>query len=381
MEISEEARVFSARDENLGKVDRIVIDPVTQKLTHIVVRSGIFFPEDKVIPVSDIATATAERINLVVDTDPDQYPQFEEHHYVPLKSTDEKTVGQQATPFVPAMSAYAWYGQHGVLPPPHESFMASVAARNIPEDAVTIQPGSPVISHDNEAIGEVTEVLATEDGSATHVVVRSRGLDPAERSVPITFVDRIVEGSVRLAVNGSVISSLPPFVPGDVDRSDDTDLEDQSTVQIGGYRLQMALSDVTDLTLQIQHLRWNLPERDDVLRADLDDFDALVRAGADAIAQRMRELGVAPDGRISTVYHDLTYEALSAGPFDSAAAIEAFSRRLVQLVHRLGESAAVLESPDPESHKVLNTLSAEIYRWSEDFTSRPEATSAGPESG
>lgn len=374
MEISDNARVFSAHDEHIGKIDRIVIDPITRELSHIVVRSGVFFPDDKVIPVADIATATAERVNLVTGVDPDQYPPFEEHNYVPLSPAafEKAGVSQPATPLRPTMPAYVWYGQHGVLPPPHESFIATVASRNIPEHAVTIQPGSPVIAHDHEVIGEVAEVIATEDGVATHIVLKDGGLSSMDRAIPVTFVDRIVEGSVRLAVDGAVVSALPPFAQGDLHPSNETDPEEDATVQIGGYRLQTALSDVTDLTLQIQHLRWNLPQNEDALRADLDDFDALVRAGADSIARRMRELGVPPDGRVNTIYHDLTYEPLAAGPFDAATAIRTFSRRLTQLVHRLAESLAVLSEPDAESHKVLQTLSEEIHRWSEDFTAGSE---------
>jgi len=375
MEISEDARVFSAHDEHLGKIDRIVIDPVTRELSHIVVRSGIFFPDDKVIPVTDIATATAERVNLNTGVDPDQYPPFEEHHYVPMSSASEEAAqSQPEAPVLLTMPAYAWYGQHGVLPAPHESFMVTVAARNIPEHAVTIKPGSPVIDHDHEVIGEVAEVLATDDGVATHIVLKSEGLGSMNRhrAIPVTFVDRLVEGSVRLATDGAVVWALPPFAPGELDPTDETDREEDARVQIGGYRLQTALSDVTDLTLQIQHLRWNLPQREDELRANLDDFDALVRAGADSIAQRMRDLGVPPDGRVNTIYHDLNYESLAAGPFDAATAIKAFSRRLTQLRNRLAESVSVLAEPDAESRKVLQTLSEEIHRWSEEFTAGSE---------
>lgn len=361
MEITQDARVYTAHDEYLGKTDRIVVDPVTRKLSHIVIHKGVFFPEDKVIPVTDIATATAERINLATGIYPADYPPFEERHYLLLSGVREVTRPSQPAPSASVVPSFAWYGQHGVLPPPYESYMSTVAAHNIPENAVTIEPGSLVIAHD-EVIGEVAEVLATDDGTATHIVLKDGGLSSIDRAIPITFVDRINEGSVRLAVDGTVVASLPPYTRGSLEMLAGVDENIERTVHMGGRRLQAALSDVADLILQIQHLRWNL-SGEVKLRSQLDDFDALVRVGADSIARRLREMGVAPDGRVNTVHRDRPFDPLPAGPLDGGTVIEAFSRRLTQVTMRLQESVAVLEQSDPESHKVLQLLSEEILLW------------------
>ena len=143
---------------------------------------------------------------------------------------------------------------------------------------------------------------------------------------------------------------------------------DDSTIEIGGYRLQLTLVDLVDLTLQIQHLRWNLIDEES-LRSQLDDFDALVRASSDTVATRLRELGLAPDGRISTAYLDQLFVPLPPGPIDAETAVTAFTHRLSQLGSRIRESMQVLERHDPESEQTLRVINAEISQWTERFTS------------
>lgn len=142
--------------------------------------------------------------------------------------------------------------------------------------------------------------------------------------------------------------------------------ERAATTEISGYRLQTTLVDLIDLALQIQHVRWNLRNEEE-LRARLDDFDALVRAGADAVAGRLRELGVAPDGRIGTAYQDLLFEPLPVGPLDRESAVVAFTHRLSQFGGRLVQSLEIIGSADPDSSSILEALNTEIMHWTESF--------------
>jgi DNA-binding ferritin-like protein len=350
------------------------MDPVARRVSHIVVRKGIFFPEDKVIPLSDVATATAERVNLVEGVAPDNYPPFQEHHFIPLASAVDFTRQNQPPPATPVVPPYAWYGLHGALPPAYETFFDSVFKRNVPEEAVTLEPGSAVVAADDAPVGDVSQVLATEDGFATHVVIRDDGLGAYERAIPVTFIDRIIQNRVHLGVDAAVVSALRPFDrEGDQQLSVDPNASPvvrtngEVATEIGGYRLQALLVDLVDLTLQLQHVRWNLPIDAQDLRVKLDDFDALTRASADTVAQRMREMGVAADGRINTLYHDMLFDRLSSGPFDPQSAVGILSTHLAQLAGRLRESAEVLQEPDPASYKVVTAVSDELLAWSERF--------------
>ncbi len=143
-----------------------------------------------------------------------------------------------------------------------------------------------------------------------------------------------------------------------------------------GYRLQLTLIDLLDLTLQTQHLRWNLVESNE-LRDQLDDFDALARASADEVAARLRAIEVPPDGRIRTAYQDLLFEPLPAGPIGPAEAIEAFVHRLNQLGSRVQESRSVLRGADVESAELLDGISEAILAWANRFATGNSRTTRG----
>ena len=133
-------------------------------------------------------------------------------------------------------------------------------------------------------------------------------------------------------------------------------------IEGSGYRLQMTLIDLIDFALQIQHLRWNLFDEPE-LRSQLDDLGALVRAGSDSVAQRLRDLGLAPDGTVAAVYQDLLFEPLPSGPFDAQSATTVFAPRLDQMDNRLRGSITIIDDLDPESADVLETIADEVSAW------------------
>lgn len=373
MEFKENARVYTARDDDLGKIDRIIIDPVADEITHLVVRKGIFLPEEKIVPVSDIATATKERVNLEDGAGFDEYQPFEESHYVAVNTPHAADVsGTLAAE--PAIPPLAWYGPYGAPLPPELPYTRTVTARNIPERAVALKPESPVFSKDLDEIGTISEIIANQEGRATHLVI-NYDVPAPERAIPITFVQRIGESGVHLSVDPSTVSALPPFdrdsyARQDNDQTGDNGSDDGVTTDGGAHGLQRVLGDLVDLTLQIQHVRWNVDDGAETLRGQLDDFDALVRAGCDAIAARLRALGVSPDGRISTVYQDMTYKPLDRGPYDKLTAIEAFTSRLARMAKRMRQAIDAADDTDPESAVVLRSLSDELLTWTNSFEVR-----------
>ena len=133
-------------------------------------------------------------------------------------------------------------------------------------------------------------------------------------------------------------------------------------IEGSGYRLQMTLIDLIDLALQIQHLRWNLFDEPE-LRSQLDDLNDLVRTGSDAVARRLTQLGVAPDGTVAAVYQDLLFEPLPSGPFSAQSATEAFAPRLDQMENRLRGSITIIDDLDPQSADVLRTIADEASAW------------------
>ena len=86
MQFKDGTSVYTFDGQDVGRVDRVVLNPKTKEVTHLVVRKGLLFAEDKIIPLHLIATATEDRVSLREGAgELDDLPPFEEIHYIPLR--------------------------------------------------------------------------------------------------------------------------------------------------------------------------------------------------------------------------------------------------------------------------------------------------------
>jgi uncharacterized protein YrrD len=214
MRFSKDANVFTADGEKVGEVERVVINPRINEVTHIVVRQGFLFTEDKVVPVDLIASATDERVALREDAgDLDAVPNFEEEHYIPL---DEMEKRRTETPAYFPSPVY-WYPPYYTHPygPPGPLLMRPVVKeteQNIPEGTVALEEGARVLTADGEHVGDVEQVLTEPQADrVTHFVIAEGLLFKDRKLVPYHWVTWIGEQEVHLAVGSSFLESLPEY--------------------------------------------------------------------------------------------------------------------------------------------------------------------------
>src|SRR5664279_1951569 len=106
MQFKDGTGVYSFEGQHVGHVGRVVLNPKTKEVTDIVVRKGFLFTEDKIVPLSLIATATEDRVTMREDAGKlDKLLPFEETHYIPV---DEAESHSAAYPIGMA-SAFYWY--------------------------------------------------------------------------------------------------------------------------------------------------------------------------------------------------------------------------------------------------------------------------------
>ena len=67
MQLREGTSVFTWDDKDVGHIARVVMNPVSKEVTHVVIRQGFLFTEDKVLPIDYIATASEDRVVLRQD--------------------------------------------------------------------------------------------------------------------------------------------------------------------------------------------------------------------------------------------------------------------------------------------------------------------------
>ena len=89
VELKEGTSVFTSGGEAVGKINRIVLDPATNEVTHLVVQKGWLYSEDKVVPFEMVDSATEDKVVLKENIDNfDGLPPYEEAHYIRTRDAD-----------------------------------------------------------------------------------------------------------------------------------------------------------------------------------------------------------------------------------------------------------------------------------------------------
>ncbi len=150
------ANVVDANGQQVGSLERVVLNPESKLVTDLVIRTGTLFNKsDKVIPVELIAETTENQIVLSRKAgELESFPPFEERYLIDVDDdTDQKLV--DAPPVV--------YGNPGfgpmVVPAPGEQFVTQID-QNIPHGTVAMKEGAKVITADGKHVGNVERVLA-----------------------------------------------------------------------------------------------------------------------------------------------------------------------------------------------------------------------------
>ncbi len=213
MDIKQGTGVFTAQDQQVGHVDRVVLDPRTKEVTDIVVRKGLILTEDKVVPISLIASATEDRVTLRENAgDLDKLPYFEETHYVGVDERESPWNSPQPgyppplywTP--PIGGSPTDYPNYDLLP-----YIAQVK-QNIPEGTVALKDGAKIISADGKHVGDVERVLTGPlVDRATHLVMSQGLMHKNRKLIPTTWVSTVEEGKVHLAVGSDLLDKLQDY--------------------------------------------------------------------------------------------------------------------------------------------------------------------------
>ena len=204
MQLKQEATVISADGKDVGRLARVVIDPRSNEITHIVVHRGLLFTEDKLVPISLVAAGTEDRVTLRdAAKDLTTLTDFEEMHFIPTNNED--------TPFYPMGQAPAlyWYPPVGapILPPP-----ITETTENIPEGTIALREGAQVITAEGESVGTIEQILTDPLADrVTHFLISQGLLFPEKKLIPMSWVSEVNEDEVRLAVGKRTLENLQHY--------------------------------------------------------------------------------------------------------------------------------------------------------------------------
>jgi uncharacterized protein YrrD len=207
MQFHKGANVFTPDEEEIGQIDRLVIDPRNQEITHLVIRKGLLVSHSKVVPIEAITVGPAGNVTAMMNSDQfKDLPDFEEKDYVLV---DESTSNDTSAP-----TTTYWYphylGGTPLIPmAPGPKYIEETRV-NIPPNTVPVKEGARVITRDGDDVGQVQQVLTgMQKDLITHLLIAKGLLTQEKRLIPVGWVDNYSEDEVHLAVRADVVQRLP----------------------------------------------------------------------------------------------------------------------------------------------------------------------------
>jgi uncharacterized protein YrrD len=199
MEFNDNAKVYTSDGKDAGSLHRVVMDPNSKKVTHLVVQKGLLFKEDKVVEVEQVASSSADQIHLKCSLDQlkDMSP-FEVKDYEPVNTPVE--AGRAAFPV------------GGVLYP-SQNYQARVVRevkRTLPESLAALKNGSRVYDEDGAELGTIYRIMTdTDSGKVTNFIIEQGILPKAYKAIPIDWVREIDDEAVYLTIKRQKVLTLP----------------------------------------------------------------------------------------------------------------------------------------------------------------------------
>lgn len=196
MDIPINAKVFCT-DGDCGEITCVIFNPVTDNLTHIVVKGNPFPREERLIPINFIQETRPDSVLLnCTKAAFSQMDHFIKHEYVEL----DKSYGGYAA------------GRYVFMPyasPIDENYL-NIEHERVPAGELAVHRGAHVEAVDG-GVGKVDEFLVQpKSGHITHLIIRGGHIwDQKDITIPVSKIDYMEDNIVHIKATKSDIAALP----------------------------------------------------------------------------------------------------------------------------------------------------------------------------
>jgi sporulation protein YlmC with PRC-barrel domain len=200
-----------------GAVDGVVLDPVTNEITYLVLDRG-FIPGKKLVDIGFVVETDGHGTVLSIPADQVEHlPNFVRERYVQAHPTTTmagpedqlSTLGAIGTVWLPAgvhAGDIHMIGDDGRYAVPSASGVVIQDVSSVPESSVTITEGTAVVGSDGHKIGHVDELLLDGD-RIIGFVVKTGVAFPHDVRVPMEWVAGIAHDHIRLNLVGAAAAA------------------------------------------------------------------------------------------------------------------------------------------------------------------------------
>jgi len=200
MDIPIDAEVYCT-DGLSGRSTYVVLNPITDTVTHFIVEETTMPNIERVVPIEKIESSNHDRIDLdCTRSELEKMEAFIETDFI-QSNTNEYSVPFDYPTTTPLL---IW----PYLELPNE--VTVLRLQHIPPSELAVRRGARVEATDGH-VGEVDEFIVDKaNGHITHLVLREGHMwGEKDITIPVSEIDRIEENAVYLKLDKSRIGSLP----------------------------------------------------------------------------------------------------------------------------------------------------------------------------
>jgi sporulation protein YlmC with PRC-barrel domain len=186
-----------------GVSTHVVINPIKNQVTHLVVKENESPHVERMVPVEWVTQTTSNLIQLTcTKKELDRREAFTEKEYVKLEPVD-------MPPIAPAPFSGGTYMYWPYSAPESERYV-SVEHERVPPGELAIRRGAHVEATDGH-VGQVDEFLVDpRDEHITHLIMREGHLwGQKDVSIPLSAIRHIEEDTVHLKLSKDEVGVLP----------------------------------------------------------------------------------------------------------------------------------------------------------------------------
>jgi sporulation protein YlmC with PRC-barrel domain len=191
-------------DGHAGRCTHVIVNPITKRITHLVVKSNWESNHEYMVPVDQVKATTPDLILLKCSRDDlKSMEPFEIEEYIHTKVPDYESWqdGYLAWPLVLPAEEYALEEVDTYIPMKYE---------NIPQGEVAVRRGAQVKATDGY-VGKVDELLInSKNMQVMFLVLRERNIwSQREVTIPVSQIDHVDDGGITLKLDKKSIEELP----------------------------------------------------------------------------------------------------------------------------------------------------------------------------
>jgi uncharacterized protein YrrD len=200
IDISLNAEVL-CQDKRCGRVSSVILNPLTDELTHFVLRTDGLFEKDYLVPVERIVSSSGEA--LLLNCTSEEVAELEPFHQTTFVQLDP--VDYPYLPDVMLGPIYEWPFVRS-----EDGYSLAVESESVPAHELAVRRGATVQATDGK-IGHVDEFLVDPaNNHVTHLVMHRGHLwNKRDVVIPISAVNRVEDDSVYLTLDKPAVAELP----------------------------------------------------------------------------------------------------------------------------------------------------------------------------